>query len=273
VQNLVAWLAWKYDVPVVHPAGNAYDYPNDQLNVSGIVAHGQVQPWNRTDPGPYFPWDSFISNVRKIIDQAAQPPFTSSAFNIGRAGTATLQAENYDRGGEGYAFHDTTPTVNTGGAYRTGALDGVDVKLINGTSNLYRLGDTFAGEWIEYTVNIAQAGNYKIDFRLSQTDPNAKLHAELDGASIASITVPDTNNFSVFSTVSRTVALPAGRHVFRLAFDQAAKSGTVAGVDWIKFSPAAATASAFSSSNVMIGRTVASAFDAVQSELERPSAV
>ena len=38
VQNLVAWLAWKYDVPVVHPAGNAYDYPNDQLNVSGIVA-------------------------------------------------------------------------------------------------------------------------------------------------------------------------------------------------------------------------------------------
>jgi hypothetical protein len=146
------------------------------------------------------------------------------------------------------------------------------VKLINGTSNLYRLGDTFAGEWVEYTVNIGQAGNYKLDFRLSQTDPNAKLHAELDGKSIASLTVPDTNNFSVFSTVSRTVALPAGRHVFRLAFDQAARSRTVAGVDWIKFSPAAATASAFSSSNVLIARTVASAFDAVQSELELSSA-
>jgi N-acetyl-anhydromuramyl-L-alanine amidase AmpD len=282
VEKLVAWLAWKYDVPVVHPGGNAYDYPNDQLNVSGIVAHGQVQPWNRTDPGPYFLWDSFISSVRKIIDQSAQQPFTGTPFNLGRAGTATLQAENYDRGGEGYAFHDTTPTVNTGGAYRTaGALDGVDVKRINGTSNLYRLGDTFAGEWVEYTLNIGKAGSYRLDFRLSQSDPNARLHAELDGKSIASITVPDTNSFSVFTTVSRTLQLPAGRHVLRLAFDRVARNGTVAGVDWIKFSPVATTAStfsssssAFSSSSALIGgRTVTSAFDAVQSELERPANV
>jgi N-acetyl-anhydromuramyl-L-alanine amidase AmpD len=271
VEKLVAWLAWKYDVPVVHPGGNAYDYPNDQLNVSGIVAHGQVQPWNRTDPGPYFPWTSFIADVRKIIDQAAQPPFTGTPFNLGRAGTATLQAENYDRGGEGYAFHDTTPTVNTGGAYRTGPLDGVDVKLINGTSNLYRLGDTFAGEWVEYTLNIGKAGSYRLDFRLSQSDPNARLHAALDGRSIASITVPDTNSFSVFSTVSRTLQLPAGRHVLRLAFDQVARNGTVAGVDWIKFVPVAGTAATTTSSNILTGRTISNAFAAVQAEIESPS--
>jgi hypothetical protein len=230
-----------------------------------------VQPWNRTDPGPYFPWDSFLANVRKIIDQAAQPPFTGNPLNLGRAGTATLQAENYDRGGEGYAFHDTTPTVNTGGAYRTGPLDGVDVKLINGTSNLYRLGDTFAGEWVEYTLNIGKAGSYRLDFRLSQSDPNARLHAALDGRSIASITVPDTNSFSVFSTVSRTLQLPAGRHVLRLAFDQVARNGTVAGVDWIKFVPVAGTAATTTSSNILTGRTISNAFAAVQAEIESPS--
>src|SRR5688572_5212012 len=76
LEKLVAYLAWKFNVPVVHPAGNAYDYPNDQFNAPGIVAHGQVQPWNRTDPGPYFPWSSFITNVQKIIDDASQPQQT-----------------------------------------------------------------------------------------------------------------------------------------------------------------------------------------------------
>jgi hypothetical protein len=28
-----------------------------------IVAHGKLQPWNRTDPGPNFPWNHFLSRV------------------------------------------------------------------------------------------------------------------------------------------------------------------------------------------------------------------
>ena len=278
VERLTAWLAWKYDVPVVRPAGNALDYPNDRLDAPGIVAHGQIQPWNRTDPGPYFPWTSFLANVRTIIDRAAQPPFGGAPFNIGRAGTATLHAENYDLGGQGVAFNDTTPSVNTGGAYRTGPLDGVDVKRIAGTTNLYRLGDAYPGEWAEYTLNVGQAGSYRLDFRLSQSDPNARMRALLDGNALASITVPDTNSFSAFSTVSRTVTLPAGRHVLRLAFDVAARNGTVAGVDWIKFVPVATTTattsvaptrmsvSGFAASSVS---EVTNAFDSLQDEMEK----
>ena len=271
VERLVAWLAWKYDVPVVRPAGNAYDYPNDRLDAPGIVAHGQIQPWNRTDPGPHFPWTSFLANVRRIIDRAAQPPFGGVPFNIGRAGTATLHAENYDLGGQGVAFNDTTPTVNTGGVYRTGPLDGVDVKRIAGTTNLYRLGDAYPGEWTEYTINVGQAGSYRLDFRLSQSEPNARIRALLDGNALASITVPDTNSFSAFSTVSRTVALPAGRHVLRLAFDVAARNGTVAGVDWIKFVPVVVTTSSpvarFATVTTDRAAGVGNAFAAVQDEL------
>lgn len=29
-----------------------------------IVSHGQLQPWNRTDPGPNWPWSQYISRVR-----------------------------------------------------------------------------------------------------------------------------------------------------------------------------------------------------------------
>ena len=167
-------------------------------------------------------------------------------------------------------MNDTTPTVNTGGAYRTGPLDGVDVKRIAGTTNLYRLGDAYPGEWTEYTINVGQAGTYRLDFRLSQSDPNARMRALLDGNALASINVPDTNSFSAFSTVSRTVALPAGRHVLRLAFDVAARNGTVAGVDWIKFVPVVTTSSTvgrFAGLTTDRSAGVANAFSAVQDEL------
>lgn len=31
-----------------------------------IVSHGQLQPWNRTDPGPNWPWAHYIDRVREI---------------------------------------------------------------------------------------------------------------------------------------------------------------------------------------------------------------
>jgi hypothetical protein len=52
--------------------------------------------------------------------------------------------------------------------------------------------------------------------------------------------VPDTNNFSVFSSIKRTVSIGQGSHVLRLAFDAAAVNGSVAGVNWIAISPAGA---------------------------------
>ncbi len=65
--ELVAWLCYTYDIPAIHPSGDAYDYPNDNLDEPGIVAHGQVQPWNRTDPGPHFDWEGFIEAVQEKL--------------------------------------------------------------------------------------------------------------------------------------------------------------------------------------------------------------
>jgi len=31
-----------------------------------IVSHGQLQPWNRTDPGPNWPWSHYIDRVRSL---------------------------------------------------------------------------------------------------------------------------------------------------------------------------------------------------------------
>ena len=40
----------------------AHGIPRDRLH---ILAHGQLQPWNRTDPGPNWPWTSYIAKVNE----------------------------------------------------------------------------------------------------------------------------------------------------------------------------------------------------------------
>lgn len=72
--DLLAWLVQAYPaIPLTHPGGNAYDYPNDSFNAAGIVAHGQIQPWDRTDPGPYFPWDNVLTAVESRLASVPEP--------------------------------------------------------------------------------------------------------------------------------------------------------------------------------------------------------
>ncbi|HVH68372.1 MAG TPA: N-acetylmuramoyl-L-alanine amidase [Gemmatimonadales bacterium] len=72
-----------------------------------IVGHGQLQPADRTDPGPNWPWISYLHRVQAIcgevvIDDSAQ-------FNDTLVAVATVPA--------GWAASDTTPDFY-GGGYR-----------------------------------------------------------------------------------------------------------------------------------------------------------
>ncbi|MEM6332244.1 MAG: N-acetylmuramoyl-L-alanine amidase [Planctomycetota bacterium] len=91
--DLSAWLVAVFpDIPIEHPMGNAYDYPGDFYDEPGLVAHGQIQPWNRTDPGPYFPWDEYVSEVEARVPEpgvglAMALGWMAVGMRRGRAGT------------------------------------------------------------------------------------------------------------------------------------------------------------------------------------------
>src|SRR6185369_3395502 len=63
-------------------------------------------------------------------------------------------AANFDNGGEGVSYHDAT-NGNAGGAYRA-----TDVDLEPASDGGYDVGWVTAGEWLNYTVNVATAGDY-----------------------------------------------------------------------------------------------------------------
>lgn len=70
--DLIAYLSVTWDVPIERPDGNAYEGPHaistehgPRFDGSGVVGHDQVQPWNKTDPGPHFPWDEVLTRARE----------------------------------------------------------------------------------------------------------------------------------------------------------------------------------------------------------------
>src|SRR6185437_8907332 len=96
LEALVAYLAYTYNVPVLRPTDNAWNnvpitqtYPIDPtFNEPGIVAHGQIQVWDRYDPGQYFPWATFVSAVQGLIANSITPvPLTNNGtINVSNPG-------------------------------------------------------------------------------------------------------------------------------------------------------------------------------------------
>ncbi|MDB5256353.1 MAG: large protein [Chitinophagaceae bacterium] len=143
-----------------------------------------------------------------------QSPYGGSAWAI----PGKIQAENYDLGGQGVAFNETT-TANQGGAYRT--TEAVDVEACTDTDAGYNVGYVVAGEWLEYSVNVAAAGSYNLAVRVAATAAGKTFHIELDGANVSgTITVPNTTGWQIWQTVTiNNIALTAGQKIMKIAFD------------------------------------------------------
>lgn len=154
---------------------------------------------------------------------AQQTPWNATPFAI----PGTIQAEQYDRGGEGVAYHDTTPG-NVFGTFRT---DGMDVGAIPGGG--HHIGFVDGGEWAEYTVNIPVTQPYDIRLRVASASPLSNtFHLELNGTPITgTLSVANSGNWQAYSilTVPQVTLSAGSNRVLRVAFDTGAFN-----LDWIE---------------------------------------
>lgn len=160
------------------------------------------------------------------LTSASSAPYVSVTL------PGTIEAENYDTGGEGVAYHDTTPG-NSGGVYRA---DNVDLQSASDTGGGYKVKTAVAGEWLNYTASVGQAGTYAIDVRVTCAGGGGTFHIEVDGTDVTgALQVPDTGGWQAWQTISRTgVALSTGAHVFRLVLDTNGSSGLTGNFNWIR---------------------------------------
>ena len=122
-----------------------------------------------------------------------------------------IEAEDYDNGGEGAAYHDTV-AGNQGGAYRS---DDVDVESISGGYALAYIRD---GEWTRYTVTVEQAGEHVVGLHAAAWNGPRTVRILVGGTEVGNVTVPVTGSATAFATASTTVRLAAGTQELRLAF-------------------------------------------------------
>ena len=144
-----------------------------------------------------------------------------------------IQAENFDNGGEAVAFHDTE-AANLGGAYRATA---VDLEPTGDTGGGFNVGWTHAGEWLNYSVNVAATGNYDLAIRVADAVQGGSFHVEVDGVNVSgSLAVPNTGNWQSYTTLAKTgIPLTAGNHVVKLAMDTNGTYGFVGNFNWMSF--------------------------------------
>jgi subtilisin family serine protease len=162
----------------------------------------------------------------------AQSPYTPVVVG----GVTTIQAEEFDHGGEGVAFHDADSANVGGSTYRTGS--GVDVQT--GAGGGRYVGFVRAGEWLEYSVTVTAAGTFDVAARVASLRAGGTFHVEVDGVDrTGTLSVPNTSAWEGWTTVGKAgVTLSAGSHVIRIKADTAGALGYVANFDSITVTPA-----------------------------------
>jgi chitodextrinase len=150
---------------------------------------------------------------------AVQAPFTGTPFAV----PGSFQAEDFDNGGEGLAYHDNNDggvPANAGGLYRTN--ESVDIVSDGGTG--YKVNNFETGEWLEYTINVTASGTYRLEVQAASTfaAPASAFHLEIDGVNVTgSVAVPNTGGWNTFQDVGvGGISLSAGQHVLRIHSDQ-----------------------------------------------------
>ncbi len=146
----------------------------------------------------------------------------------------TLQAENYDNGGDGVTYHDNESTNQGDASFRTG--EGVDVVKGNGGK---AIGYTNTDEWLEYTVDITKTGYYYYNATVSSgtTGSGFKLSLNTDQGLVditSNISVPQTasSDWGTYKTITGKTIIPLqeGRHIIRLTI-----TGSSCNIDKVSF--------------------------------------
>ncbi|HEX9768455.1 MAG TPA: carbohydrate-binding protein [Kiloniellales bacterium] len=196
--------------------------------LDALEAGAPPPPVPEPEPEPE-PEECLVSQV-----ELGQSPFPGSLNLL----PGRIEAEDFDLGGEGVAYHDLTPG-NAWHFYR----DDVDVDIKptgDPEGGQFQLGLNKAGEWVEYTVCV-RSGIYDVRLRALCGIAEANggcgtIAVSLGGPGgfvpLGSIKVPFTGSWDTdaVTLVIPNVTVAGGNKILRLDF-----SGNYLDLNWLQF--------------------------------------
>jgi hypothetical protein len=197
LEHLTAWLSQEYGVPPIRPGGTAYDYPNDTYDAPGIVAHAQIQPWNRSDPGPHFPWSSFIQHVQSMLN--APPTAGANSYATGEDAPLAMAPP-------GVLGNDTDPDGDSLSAVlEVGPVHGTLALGANGSFTYTPAADYFGPDSFRYRANDGLASSNVATVSLTITPVNDAPRTRVDR-----YVVDEDGVLSVAASVASETMIAAG---------------------------------------------------------------
>lgn len=167
---------------------------------------------------------SKVESSKSIRVTEPQAPYTS-AFAI----PGTVEAEDYDKGGPDEAYGDSDEKNEGDAKYRTDEYVDV-VKAGNGKA----VGYTTTSEWLEYTIDVAEAGTYDVEASMSCGSGDPSIDLSVDGKKLATLKgTGKSNDWDTYSSAKGTVELKAGKQILKVSIKAANTN-----VDYIKFTKA-----------------------------------
>ena len=160
------------------------------------------------------------------VDPEPQTPFKGEAIAI----PGKVEVEDFDIPGKGKNEDGTSNASYGDDSENRGDSDyrsdtGVDLyKKATGIAAGYNT----TGDWLEWTVNVAEAGDYNA-IASAATEGTGSFTLSIDGKSIGEFTVSGSS-YDDFSDVKQKVTLTAGKHILRMDVTQ-----QYFDIDYIKF--------------------------------------
>jgi hypothetical protein len=159
-------------------------------------------------------------------------PYTGTVGDVSVTVTSTspaiLRAGDFDLGGEGVGFHDanTSHDPGTGANYRSGLGDYLGAAMDIEGDDGENIGYTVDGEWLMYTVEVLNEGDYEIDWYISVANDGAACHVEVDGVASAVYQMVSNGNWTDWryyceqnGVAPPVFHLTAGKHTIKYAFN------------------------------------------------------
>ena len=154
-------------------------------------------------------------------------PFGGKAITL----PGTVEAENFDEGNYGDSYSGTQGASNENGDHEYRGEDYPTVDIVNGGTGK-AIGYTAKDLWLEYTVNVAQDGEYDIEANVSNGTSAGTLELSWDGKALASLEFTGVeNDWDTYELAKGKATLTKGEHVLRITI---ANDNT--NVDYVKFS-------------------------------------
>ncbi len=140
---------------------------------------------------------------------ATYVPPASSAQAI----PGTIQAESYSA----MSGVETQRTTDAGGGLNVGWID--------------------VGDYMDYSVNVATAGQYTASFRVASPVTGSSLQLTTPaGVNLATVNIPQTGDWQAWQTMTASVTLPAGVQTIRVK-----SAGATWNFNWMQFAKATTT--------------------------------